>query len=324
MDEKKAEKERTPGTDSDVSDQGEPEETSSSVFPPQLSANSSLRTAIGGFEVYMAQEGFSEHTVKAFLSDLNILMEFLGVGTAIGSISTDDLNRFTKWLVGERNAPCNPKSLARRVTTLKVFFGWLDEAEVLSKDPSAAVVHKPVITPLSTILSDAEIERALEVTEGMREAEKPDARPHLLFTLLLHTGIKKGECANIVLNHLDLQDPAQPIVWIRYANPRRRHKERKLILPGWWTDVLREYREQYQPKEKLFPCTPRNLEYVLDGVAEQAELPNGISFEMLRWTCALRDYKAGMKAVELRQKLGISKVTWRGVKQKLGKLANLS
>jgi integrase/recombinase XerD len=50
-------------------------------------------------------------------------------------------------------------------------------------------------------------------------------------------------------------------------------------------------------------------------------LDQGISFEMLRWTCAVRDYKAGMKPKKLRQKLGLSKVTWRQTSQKIAKLA---
>jgi hypothetical protein len=118
-----------------------------------------------------------------------------------------------------------------------------------------------------------------------------------------------------------LADPTQPVLWIRYANPRRRHKERKLRLPAWWPAVLAEYRAQYQPEQALFPCTARNLEYVLRHVAEAAELANGLSFEMLRWTCSVRDYRAGMPADKLRQKLGISKITWREVGVKIAKLA---
>jgi site-specific recombinase XerD len=299
-----------------------PEEDAPQAVPPLgVTARSSLRAAIGAFEVYMQQQGFAENTAKAFLSDLNILGQFVGVGTAVGDISTRDLNHFANWLVSERGVPCNPKSLARRVTTLKVFFGWLAEAEVLPEDPAAAVIHRPVITPLPTILSDAEIERVLGVTQAMRHAEKPDTRPHLLVTLLLHTGIKKGECMNIVMNHFDFDDPTQPVLWIRYANPRRRHKERKLRLPVWWPAVLAEYRAQYEPQEALFPCTARNLEYVLKHVAEAADLPDGLSFEMLRWTCAVRDYRAGMGADKLRQKLGVSKITWREVGVKIAKLA---
>ena len=298
------------------------EESPQDVTPSGLNARSSLRTALGAFEVHMEQQGFAENTVKAFLSDLNILAEFVGVGTAVGAISTQDLNRFTHWLVHERGVPCNPKSLARRVTALKVFFGWLAETEVLPTDTAAPVVHKPVMTPLPSILSDAEIERVLGVTQALRHAEKPDARPHLLVTLLLHTGIKKSECMNIVMNHFDFGEPAHPVLWIRYTNPRRRHKERKLRLPMWWPTVLAEYRVQYQPQDALFPCTARNLEYVLANVAQQAELPHRLSFEMLRWTCAVRDHRAGMEADKLRQKLGVSKITWRELGTKISRLAS--
>jgi integrase/recombinase XerD len=269
----------------------------------------------------MHREGFTENTVKAFQSDLNIFTEFIGAWTAIGEISTSDLNRFTEWLLHDRDAPCKPKSLARRVTTLKVFFGWLAEAEVLPRDPAAPVVHRPATTPLPDVLSAAQVERVLDVTQALRQAEDPDARPHLLVTLLLHTGIKKGECMNITLNHIDLADPSQPILWVRYANPQRRHKERKLRLPGWWPTVLSEYRGQYQTEGALFPCTARNLEYVLSHVAERAGIDQGVSFEMLRWTCAVRDYRSGMEARKLRQKLGLSKVTWRQTGQKIAKLA---
>jgi integrase/recombinase XerD len=287
----------------------------------RLTGRSSLRAAKSAFEGYMHQEGFTENTMKAFQSDLNILAEYIGAWTAIDEVSTSDLQRFTEWLVGERDVPCNPKSLARRVTTLKVFFGWLAEAEVLARDPAAPLVHKPVATPLPDVLSASQVERVLVVTQALRQAEDADARPHLLVTLLLHTGIKKGECMNITMNHIDLGDPSQPVLWIRYANPQRRHKERKLALPMWWPTVLTEYRAQYRIEETLFPCTARNLEYVLSHVAEQADLRQGISFEMLRWTCAVRDYKSGMQPRKLRQKLGLSKITWRQTSQTIAKLA---
>jgi len=287
-----------------------------------LNANSSLRAAMGAFEVHMQREGFSENTIKAFVSDLGILIKFLGAGTAVRNISTNDLNLFVAWLTNERGVPCNPKSLARRVTTLKVFFGWLAETGVLPKDPAEPVIHKPVMTPLPTILSDAEVESVSQVTQALRRGDKPDARPYLLFTLLLYTGIKKSECMNIVLNHIDTSDPEQPFLWIRYSNPRRRHKERKLRLPVWWPAALAEYCEQYRIQDTLFPCTARNLEYVLRKVALLADLPHGLSFEMLRWTCAVRDHRDGLSDDRLRQKLGISKITWREVRLKILRLSS--
>ncbi|NLF00645.1 MAG: site-specific integrase [Anaerolineales bacterium] len=300
------------------------EEPQSVAEPSVLTSDSSLRAAMVGFEAHMRQRGFSENTAKAFMSDLGILAEFAGAGTALRDLSTVRLNQFVAWLRSDRGVSCSLKSLARRVTTLKVFFGWLVESGVLSTDPADPVIHRPVVSPMPTILSEAEVGRLLEVTETLRGGTSPDVRPHLLVTLLLHTGIKKGECMAIVLNHFDFSDPSHPLLWIRYANPRRRHKERKLTLPVWWPALLAEYRAQYEIQERVFPWTARNLEYVLTDLARQAELDGGLSFEMLRWTSAVRDRREGMGSELLRQKLGVSRITWRELSVKIDKLAGVA
>lgn len=287
-----------------------------------LNKSSSLSTAIGGFHDYMIREGFTENTIKAFLGDLRILTKYLGAGRPIGQISTKDLNDFLTYLLYYRGVPCNLKSYSRRVTTLKVFFGWLAEAGIIPYDPAAPVPHQRVSTPLPQILYDDQIEKVLEVTQRLRQAEKPDVRPHLLITLVLHTGIKKGECMAIKLSHIDLSNQSAPVLYIRYTNPKMRHKERKLSLPADFPALLQEYIAQYHPKENLFECTARNLEYVLHDVAQLAGLADGISFEALRWTCAVRDYKAGMPSEKLRQKLGLSRITWREASEKLARLAS--
>ena len=121
------------------------------------------------------------------------------------------------------------------------------------------MIHQRVSTPLPQILYDDQIEKILEVTQRLRQAEKPDARPHLVITLILQTGIKKGECMAIKLRHIDLSDPTVPVLYIRYANPKMRHKERKLSLSADFPTLLEKYIAQYHPKENLFECTARNL-----------------------------------------------------------------
>ena len=292
--------------------------------PPPFAPTASLKAALGAFEGHMEREGFSENTIKAFVSDLNILGQFVGAGRAVGQICTKYLSDFLDWMQSGRGVPCNAKSLARRLTTLKVFFGWLVEAGVLDADPAAPVAHEPVSTPLPQILKEDEIDLVLGVTRALRQpgyGVRPDARPDLLVTLLLQTGMKKGECMNLVLNHLNLTDLNAPAVWIRYRDPRRRHKERKLSLPREWPEVLEEYKAQYKIDEAIFPSTARNLEYVLADVAQAAGLDNGLSFEMLRWTSATRDYREQVAAERQRQKMGLSKASWREVKVKLARLA---
>lgn len=292
--------------------------------PPRLTSEASIQAALGAFEQHMEEEGFALNTRKAFAGDIRLLGKYLGIGQPIGKIGTKNLNDFLNWLVYERGVPCSNKSYARRVTTLKVFFGWLQESDVLVMNPASAVIQKTVTSPLPNVPTPEELERAQAITGSIRagsQKEKPDARPHLLLNLLLQTGIKKSEAMGIVPNHIDRQDPSAPFLFVRYKNPNQRYKERKIELDPEWLDILDEYLEQYQPTTTLFTCTARNLEYILTDVAATLNLEKGkLSFENLRWASALQDYKNGVSHDKTRQRLGLSKITWRETKSKLEKL----
>ena len=56
-------------------------------------------------------------------------------------------------------------------------------------------------------------------------------------------------------------------------------------------------------------------------LAALAGIANGVSFEQLRWTCAVRDYRNGMPPERLREKLGLSLISWRETLPKIQKLA---
>jgi integrase/recombinase XerD len=290
-------------------------------IPSDLSADSSLAAAISSFYGYMVRQGFSDNTIKAFQADLRLFTRHMAANRPVGSIGQADLEQFLVWLRSGRDVPCSPKSYARRLTTLKVFFGWLADTGVLSKDPAAPLVHEHAYTPLPELLYDDQIAALLSTTRDLLWAPKPDARPYLLVMLLLQTGIKKSECMGIKLTHIDLSSPSAPVLYIRYEDPRRTLKERKLALGPGFAAVYRQYLREYAPKEYVFECTARNLEYVLADMAALASIPGGVSFEQLRWTCAVRDYRNGMPPDHLRQKLGLSDISWRETLPKIQKLA---
>lgn len=290
---------------------------------PELSASSALEDTYAPFQEYMEQKEFAENTIKCFLSDVRLFVEFAGPTTPLEECSTKKLRDFLHYLQEERDAPCSPKSLDRRITTLKVFFEWLAHYDVLPRDPAESLEYRRARSPLPHILNEAQIESTLSITRTMRDAEEaPDARPHLLITLILSTGIKKGECMDIALEHIDAGGPgAVPSVYIHYDEPRLLFKRRRLALPEEWIDTLGVYLRRYQPKEKLFECTPRNLEYVLHKVSDLANLRRNITFEMLRWTCAARDYREGMDEERLRKRLGLSEIAWTDTLPVIQKLA---
>ncbi len=286
-----------------------------------LRADVSLSAAIKAWGEALEAAGRSIHTVKAFTGDLRLAAKYIGAGTAIAAIGTHDLLNFLDWMLNKRGVPCSPKTYARRITSLKSFFRWLEETGVISEDPAAPVPQQSVLSPLPDVLTPDELDEVLEVAGAMRQAEKPDARPYTLVALLLETGIKKSECLNIHLNHIDPKAVDGPILFVRYGDVRKRYKERKLELSDEWIDAYQEYLRQYEPKEKLFPWSPRRLEYLLEDIGDVAGLDKHLSFDMCRWTAALRDYQSGAEKDRIRQKLGVSKIQFREVGNKLHRLA---
>ncbi len=286
-----------------------------------ITSETTFHPAIRSWEIFLHDQGRSLFTVKAFMGDLNLFANYFAPDTTVGSITTNDINRFLDWLQNERNVPCSPKSLSRRITSIKSFFRWLTQSGRIPIDPAEKVLQKSVISPLPQVLTPEEEILVLEAARNLRSAAKPDVRPYALLSLLLTTGIKKGECLALNLNHIDLDSPKSPRLFVRYSASGSRYKERNIPLTGDWVETYQEYLEQYHPIDRVFPWSPRRLEYLLEDIGNSARLSKHLSFDMCRWTCALDDWKSGMERETLRQKLGISKIQWREVSMKLRQLA---
>lgn len=295
--------------------------TAAASLTAHITSTTTLLPVLTAYEIYLTDQGRSPYTIKAFLSDLRLMASHFSPETELNSIDTDKLNSYFEWMQNERGVPCSPKTLARRITTTKSFFRWLNKNAVLLTDPAEKVVQRSVMSPIPEILTDSEIESVIISSDKYRRKAKPDARPFVLLNLLLQTGIKKSECLGIHQNHIDLESPEGPTLLIKYASPVNRYKERKLILSDEWLSVYEEYIGQYNPVDRLFPWSPRRLEYLLEDIGEEAGLTKHLSFDMCRWTYALSEYRRGTEPNQIRLNLGVSKIQWRELNIKLKKIS---
>jgi site-specific recombinase XerD len=286
-----------------------------------IGSSSLVGPTINAWRYYLEDQGVSPHTVKAFSSDLRLLASYLPPDKTVGDVSTSDLNQFLDWLQSGRGVACSPKSLARRITSIKAFFRWLHQYGAVLIDPAEKVPQRSVISPLPVVLTEPENQLILDTAAKHRLSAKPDARPLTLVSLLLDTGIKKGECLALNLNHLELDAPDGAFCFVRYSSPQNRYKERKIDLTDSWIELYHEYAAQYHLKDRLFPWSQRRLEYLLEDISEEAGLDKHLSFDMCRWTCALNDWRSGMEHDKIRQKLGVSKIQWREISMKLERLS---
>ncbi len=292
------------------------------LFPSQPSSPEDISkyTPIGAtlehFRKFLTREGKSQHTVKAFMGDMNLLTEYTDENTPIDKYTTSMLNDYLDWMEHRRGVSCSRKTYARRVTTLKVYFKWIKSLNAIKYDPALAVLQRSGPAPLSKVLTPDEVESVLNVAQAQKKGDEPDYRPELLFRLLLQTGITKSETGRLTLDDFD-RDSSSLIIKHKAKNI---YKERRIPVESDIFDLIELYIPQYHPKDTLFTCTTRNLEYILTDLGRDAGVDFKLSFEVMRWTMAVRDWRRGEDEEAIREKMGLSQTSWYETSNKIKRL----
>ena len=327
-----------------------------------LTDQSSIRSCALPYKQELQLRGKSNYTVACFLSDLKMLGDFVGHDIPVGRISKEHL---TGWLmklkfgeskvvtvlktpaaetsasetsaaetsvpettVSEVSAltasahkPPAPKTMARRMTFLKNFFSWLATEGIISDDPAATLVLERPLPPLPELLSPDEIQSLLK-------AASEDPRCHCLVYLVLYAGLKKEEIMALRMQHVDLLDPQKPLVSVHFdPSTGKQHRERRLVMPAEFTAIFQKYQAAYDISDTIFPCTDRNLNYILAravdaaGIRKAADGANRVTLQLLRDMFAVQQLRDGTSFDTLREKLGLSNEAWLESREKYRRLA---
>jgi integrase/recombinase XerD len=287
---------------------------------------SRLDDALVEFSSHLDKRPIADNTRKAFWGDVNLFARFLmpaqgSEAPALSAIKGDHIRDFLAHEEKRQNAN-SPKSLERRLTSLKVFFRFLRERGYVTLDPADSVPYRPTVDPLPDYLTDAQAEVLLQAARDHAAGEKLDTRPLAIIALVLETGIKKAECLALTREDIN-RDPR--LVAVRYDKKHLKFKERELPISAECLAMVDAHIERYAVQGKLFDCTGRNIEYIFNGkIAPKAGL-SALTFEMLRWTCALRDYKAGtMDDERLQFNFGLSPIGWIEMSGKLERIVQMA
>ncbi len=283
----------------------------------------SFEEAVPLFLDYLIQRGAAGNTVKAFAHDLGILSDYFRKQTPVQNLLVEDLHSFLHWLEHDRGIKCSKKTLSRRIASTKGFFRWLQQESHLQKDPAAALKQVQPDPYFPAILDKKEVRSLYSAASGIFwNLEKQDVRPLLLLSLLLQTGMKKQECLNLRVADFKASTDQPFSVAVRRNVGGGKHKSRILPLNhstiGYFEQYCQSNKLDADAEDRLFDCTARNLEYILEHLGQVAGINScKVGFEVLRWTCAVNDFRLSMTEDVLRQKLGLSKVSWRDTRAKI-------
>jgi integrase/recombinase XerD len=266
------------------------------------------------YQEYLRRTDHSTYTITCFLSDLRMCTEFIGRDLPVRALTLDHLRHWLDHLRFDGESRPAPKTMARRVTFLRNFCAWLASEKASPTDLAAQIALTRPTPPLPELLYDDDLAR-------LEAAAAAEPRAQALIMLILATGLKKEEVMGLALGHVDVSDPEHPAIEVHFPGQAKRRRERRMEAPAAWTAAYQAYIERYQPRERVFECTDRNLNYVLASTVKRAGIEKRVTLQLLRDVYAVRQLRAGVSMEELREKLGLSEEAWYETAEKYRKLA---
>lgn len=168
------------------------------------SANSSLNAAADRFIQHVELElGRSANTVKAYRKDIAHLFEF---AQSKGCEQLVDIGivELRGWLAQQRIADLSSATIARRATSVRLFFAWAAGSKVISEDPASALVIPKVSKRLPHVLQRQQAEVVMDRATLRADDNSPKhVRDLAILELLYATGIRVGELVGLDIHDLD-------------------------------------------------------------------------------------------------------------------------
>lgn len=255
----------------------------------------SLKNAHQEFKNYLQGHKRSNATIVAYGKDIEQLILFLEdlQKHHVQEVTREDIESF---LAKMTDKGYTPKSISRKINSTRTFYRFLKINEYVTDDPSLLVSHPEYTLAAPRILTPTEY-------RALRDAARNDPRMFAIIELLLQTGIRIGELANLTMD--DMTPEGLKI------RPMEKHEERLVPLNRSAKEALDRYlRIRPSVKEdRIFvtksgrPFLIRNIRTAVERYFRLAEI-KGAKVNDLRHTFIAHHLKHGVSMVMLSKIVG--------------------
>ena len=206
------------------------------------------------FITYLSSEKrFSEHTIKSYTTDLKQFTSFLSSEFQI----IDEINEISfqiirTWIAYLLEKGLSPRSVNRKISTLKTYFKFLIREGVLIENPMTKVVAPKSKKRLPIFIEEDQIASLLN--EVQFEEGFIGQRNKLIIELFYVTGIRLSELINIKISDVDFNNQSIKVLG-------KRNKERIIPLSSNVVNDLNIFIENNQQNKYLFTNLEGNKLY---------------------------------------------------------------
>jgi integrase/recombinase XerC len=197
------------------------------------------------FIKYLSSEKrFSEHTIKSYATDLKQFTSFLlSEFQIIDEINEISFQIIRTWIASLLEKGINPRSVNRKISTLKTYFKFLIREGMLIENPITKVVAPKSKKRLPVFIEEDQIASLLN--EVQFEKGFVGQRNKLIIELFYVTGIRLSELINIKISDVDLNKQSIKVLG-------KRNKERIIPLSSNVVNDLNIFIENNQKNKYLF------------------------------------------------------------------------
>lgn len=165
-----------------------------------MAEDTSIPTLWRSFVLDLENAGRTPKTIKGYGEAKDSFAKYLDQNSRppdLALVTRDDVRG---WLASLREKGNSPATQKNRFVSLRRFFRWALNDGAIEADPMASL--KPPTIPHSpvAVLTRNELERLFDAAEGTGFAERRDTA---IMSLLLDTGTRKTELANITVDDVD-------------------------------------------------------------------------------------------------------------------------
>lgn len=154
-----------------------------------------LISARENFAADLKKKGRSSSTILAYNKDVSQLIEFVAKDKVSlpPDITAEHIEAFKAGLTADNYTA---KSISRKLNSIKTFCRFLISQGLIKDNPAVSIAHPKYEIKPPRILTKMEY-------RSLRDVCREDIRLYAIVELLLQTGIRIGELANLTLNDID-------------------------------------------------------------------------------------------------------------------------
>ena len=189
------------------------------------------------------EKRYSKHTLISYQTDLTQFHLFLSTEYDISTVKEITHHLIRSWIATLLESGITARSVNRKITTLKSYFKFLIQEDIVSENPTRKIISPKNSKKLPVFVEKSKMDSLLS------EIEFPDSfegeRDKLIIDVFYMTGVRLSELINIKISDIDFSNSQMKVLG-------KRKKERMIPLTNTLLNQIKIFSQKKSVNLLLF------------------------------------------------------------------------